>query len=185
MLLHPTPPPHAHPTKPLRAFSENENLRGVQAKMLYVENFTGSPVNPPPENRPKCPKRKIHLPTINLHGAIWVFPTKMVPPNHAFYHFNRVFHYFHHPFWGVYHPYYFLGDPSICCERCQGMASQLGLYEPCINLPFGEGWPCTLTMGYMISKLLSKALRIFIRTPSCFKKSSVGVLGLGLRNAIK
>ena len=79
MLLHPTPPPHAHPTKPLRAFSENENLRGVQAKMLYVENFTGSPVNPPPENRPKCPKRKIHLPTINLHGAIWVFPTKMVP----------------------------------------------------------------------------------------------------------
>ena len=46
---HPTPP---HPTKPLRAFAENKNWRGVQAKMLYVENLTGSPVTPPPENRP-------------------------------------------------------------------------------------------------------------------------------------
>ena len=43
-------PPHP-PTKPLRAFAENENLRGVQAKMLYVENLTGSPVTPPPEIR--------------------------------------------------------------------------------------------------------------------------------------
>ena len=43
---HCTPP---HPTKPLRAFAENENLRGVQAKMLYVENLMGSHVTPPPE----------------------------------------------------------------------------------------------------------------------------------------
>ena len=49
---HPTPPPPPHPTKPLRALSKNENLRGVQAKLLYVKNFTGSPVTPPPLIRP-------------------------------------------------------------------------------------------------------------------------------------
>ena len=55
-------PTHPHPTKPLRAFSENENLRGVQAKMLYVENFTGSPVTPPPEIRGShFPSNKLSL----------------------------------------------------------------------------------------------------------------------------
>ena len=61
---HPIPPPPPHPTKPLRALSENENLRGVQAKLLYVKNFTGSPVTPPPENRPS--QKDSSFPTIHF-----------------------------------------------------------------------------------------------------------------------
>ena len=49
---HPTPPPQPHPKKPLRAFAENGNLHGVQAKIPNVQNYTGSPITPPPENRP-------------------------------------------------------------------------------------------------------------------------------------
>ena len=96
MLLHPTPPPHPHPTKPLRALSKNENLRGVQAKLLYVKNFTGSPVTPPPENfgifvwqvqkvtlpetngkfapenRPKPNRKRESIPTIHFQGLCYV-----------------------------------------------------------------------------------------------------------------
>ena len=58
---HWTPP---HPTKPLRAFAENENLRGVQAKMVTMwKNLTGSPVTPPAE-RPSKKETIVSQPSI-------------------------------------------------------------------------------------------------------------------------
>ena len=79
MAPHPNPPPH--PTKPLRAFAESKNLRGVQAKMLYVENLTGSPVTPPPEKRDILKgNHRIFQPSI-FRGDFFRFPGKCIPPN--------------------------------------------------------------------------------------------------------
>ena len=57
---HPPTPPQPHPKKPLRTFAENGNLHGVQAKIRNVQNFTGSPITPPPEIR-VFPLRTHHL----------------------------------------------------------------------------------------------------------------------------